>query len=165
MCELLDHLLTAPPYFAVTSTSREVSASIASAAAAATQGRLIVGPALDIAASPWERLKFLNAAVQRLPRANQTMGERAAISDFWIGEAWRGASNSVGAEIFQRDYQLAEQHVVAPKLLPVADDASENARHYLAWVRTIHHGPLLNLPSDEVAATNQLVAAIEAMQS
>ena len=165
MHELLDHLLTAPPYFAVTGASREVSAIIARAAAAATPARLIVGSQLDVAASPFERLEFLNQAVQRLPRPGNTIGDRAVISDFWIGEALCGASDSVGAEIFRRDYQFAEQQVVAPKLLAVVDDTCAPAGEYLAWVRTIHHGPTLNLPSDATAATNELVAAIEAMQS
>jgi 2-amino-4-hydroxy-6-hydroxymethyldihydropteridine diphosphokinase len=164
MRELLDHLLAAPPYFAVTGTSPEVSARIARAAAEATQGRLIAGSPLDIAASPWERLKFLNAAVQRLPRADKTLGERAVISDFWIGEAWRGASESVGAEIFQRDYQFAEQQIVSPKLLAVVDDSGPHAREYFAWVLRFFSGPTLNLPSDAAAATIELVAAIAAMQ-
>lgn len=165
IAELLDHLVSAPPYFAVTATSRELSAEIARAAAGAVRVRLIPGSPLAVAASPWERLEFLQQAVQRLPRSDMPMGEQPVISDFWLGEARRGASESVGAEIFERDVRFTEQQVAEPKLLAVVDDPGDKSREYFAWVLRSFRGPTLNLPSDADAATKELVAAIEAMQS
>jgi hypothetical protein len=149
--KLLDHLLQAPPYFAVTGTDHAANTRIATAAAHALGVRVVLRPSSGVAASPSERLQFLTQAAQRLPTSDEAQRERAIISDFWIGEAFP-ASRS---ELAHACARLPRQ-VVEPKLLAVADAQSEHGSC---------EGPVLRLPEEQTAAASALVAAIESMQS
>jgi 2-amino-4-hydroxy-6-hydroxymethyldihydropteridine diphosphokinase len=149
--ELLAHLQTAPPYFAVTGENITFVAQVAGDAASATGGQLIERPPVEVAASHSQRLEFLTQAAQRLPSAN-AIGPRTVVSALWLNEAFVGkASDQQRSEL-----QAIVRHVAVPKLLAIAGRSE---------LPTRFQGPILQLPAERAAAAQELIAAIEAMQS
>lgn len=186
--QLLQHLESAPPYFAIAATSQAVAEWLAEFASQAAGCRLIADPlaglpppqhpsaaAGSLAHAP--PLELARARAVAIDRRAWSEPQRPAISSFWIEQHLAEAllQAAIPPEQMHAQWLHVAEHAMPPKLLIVyvtPEAATEPALRPHAWpkladlARRTGRGPLLWIeaaPPDEAA--EEILAAIEGMQT
>lgn len=182
--QLCEHLLSAPPYVAITGRNADAASRLAREVAPRAGWTLVPRPSLrgeavELAGQRRRRVEFIEAAAARLPDLHVGSVESPRLSDFWIAEALLDCPEEIRPHVEQA-YAAVAGSVLPPKLLATeapealetsalstgqaAGEASNPKLDLESLLQSHYEGPILQLPNNPTEAADEIVAALHAMQ-